>query len=232
MVPWIEASHGIGQGFTLELAFAGIVRPAAQVGDAGAGDGAAEGVGLRTARRRGKGGKAAVGIAVDGDMALARQALRHQPGGRVVIVVRHLQAVLVVAGTSDLFAPTGRGAVLRLHDDVAARREIFRPAGEVPAPGITRPRAAVRGDDRRVRPCPPDRRVGLGDIGRQDQAVARRILHDRRITQVVGHDLRTRLAEQGQPLALDIDVIFRRGLGTRLLDDQRLAVLAERVDAH
>ncbi len=165
-------------------------------------------------------------------MALACEALRHQPGGGVVIVVGHLQAVLVVAGAGDLLAPTGRGAVLRLDNDIAPRGEIFRPARGIPTPLVTRPRTAVRRDDRRIGPRAPDGRIGLGQVGRQHQAVARRILHKRHIAEVVGHDLRTRLAEQGQSLAFDIGVIFRRGLRTLLLDDQRLAILAVGVDAH
>ncbi len=168
---------------------------------------------------------------MNGDMALARQPLRHQPGGRIVIVVGHLQAVLVVTGAGDLLAPAGRGPILRLDDDIAAGREILGPARGVPAPGVARPGSAMRRDDGWIRSRPPDRRIRLGQIGGQDQAVTRGILNERGITQVVGLYLRARLAQQGKPLAFDIDVIFRRDLRSVALDDQSLAVIAHVVDA-
>src|SRR5205085_1348502 len=117
-----------------------------------------DGRGIEVRRERDAGERriAAIAPAIDADALRVGDALGDEPARAVGHVVLHAQAPLSEARFPELAAVTGRAAEIHLEDAVAAIGEELDLG--VVAPGVARPRAAVRMDDaREVLRLPPQR---------------------------------------------------------------------------
>ena len=152
---------------------------------------------------------AAVGAAHDADALGIGDALGHQVLHAPGDVVLHLVAPLLVAGVQELLAVAGRAAEVRLQHGVAAVGQELREVVE--APGVARPRPAVRQhDERQVL-----RRHALRqrEEGRDLQPVRGRVADRLHAGQVLARDPLAHLVLERQLLRLAVEEVALAGLG-------------------
>ena len=171
----VQSLHGRHLILTTEAVLVGGVDELLQIARPGARDGAlVEPVGTNAGGQR---RVAAVGIAEDTHALGVCDVLGDEPFDAVVQIVLHLLSPLAVAGAPELLSPALRATELRLDHREAARGEVLDPTGEVPVHVVARPRPTVRLDERRIWARSELRGWRQGEKGRDEQAVAGRILH-------------------------------------------------------